>query len=1321
MTWFGDIRVNVAADGGGPVEDVTVKLSRMKYDGSGTNVIIDETYREFLEEETDAYGETVLKVRVQDSDWTDLTQHFRVEVTKTSQDANGKSIQHSFVPDVVGDNLPAFTDLKVQHLGETTFEFTDTTVNVISGTVSHAGFGAAYFAADCPHKKSEDTGECMCPVDGAKVFVIRDSGEHEEVTVNDGKFATAVRKNERVTLYLGRYYGVGVNSDCEKEGTSTHESGNTLRCIELPDKSLVDVLEVENGTPTCGHTDANSCPAGYDIWVPRSYEHAQAVYDLYKPGSSADSTLYPGLANKGNLPNLVGVYREQHGTYPETISYAMKSDDSDAVTAGWRSVAGSPWFLRSTAYTSGGTTEPDGGTSAGNYQAGSWITITGWDDTLGFQFDDAPILPNQNPEECFTNYLCSRAGLHEFSVIQESGTIVPPSDIQQGVLPSFTYTANADAEVHFLDITNQTLSARLVLGASATPASYVSGLPIVASVERCDWEMPAWTLQGVANFELGAAAFEVRTLGPDEVDEAKYYYPYGDLSNTDQEFAVLDCDDTTLSRAVMFSSTDDRMLRGCRAKIPEVRECDEDSGETPANEKCQNETLPCATMDHTYVDELPETRNFAVDLSYLGTSDVTAVTTATAAPTMTPMPTFSPAPTAVPTSSPTTMAGGTAAPVTTVDFEIISPLCLDSVTVSSSGNATDGETELIAQKLIDPGVGADGKPLLRESAYPIDAQQEGMLLLSELPEPEEDGLYGKACTENTGAIFREGDVVELEFKLVEREPLCLNPDVDLYPWDDCGKYKNVDSLLAHDSPPTDRQVKIRVADGVSGIDDSGEYAGTETFKHIMTAGKPNPFAPFSHELSVEFTRAFDGAKILFVRHVLVVGSIPEEVPQVWTAATNPTLIFSIIRDPPGGESTATLVEGSTISTSMAIDGAHAAQLADNWEFGFSIGGSVKLASTFGILKNIASVHGGAGVVYSETPTDVTVSRSTSRHFDIGISFSVGISTSDSPYIAGQPSDVIIGGGANLRFISAIEIYAKASGSELCLGGLTALEFLPEKISTWVMSVYEIEKTIERIGAALTDPNTKIEGEKDEHGNIVTDPRADLVKQIENWRTVLANYRAATMKDQAMSVANQLERELDSIHANFQSFLKEATTGGTGTIQFSDFLSHGLNKMEERKLHYLETGGRSHSNLDSVPGGTAAGKQAEGDVWVYEQSRLKRYENDVLDRVNSVYSDCVGSVEFVEPGGEARLCDVYHNISAKLELKSSLFGICDFKDGHASVKKLRTVLNSTAIFDRPRVTVCIRPNLDSAQVLRERPLSDGGNRRRKHDQRLRRAI
>ena len=114
--------------------------------------------------------------------------------------------------------------------------------------------------------------------------------------------------------------------------------------------------------------------------------------------------------------------------------------------------------------------------------------------------------------------------------------------------------------------------------------------------------------------------------------------------------------------------------------------------------------------------------------------------------------------------------------------------------------------------------------------------------------------------------------------------------------------------------------------------------------------EPNPFAPFSKKLNVEFTRAFDGAKISFERHVLILGSIPEEVPQVWTTAVD-GLIFSILRDPPGGASTATLVEGSTISTSMSIDGAHAATLEESRNDGSSGGvqGGIKLqAGAFGI-------------------------------------------------------------------------------------------------------------------------------------------------------------------------------------------------------------------------------------------------------------------------------------------------------------------------------------------------------------------------------------
>ena len=58
VTWFADVVRKVEAEGGGPVEKVTVKLSHMKLDDSD-NVIIDDQYMGIpSRKETDAYGES---------------------------------------------------------------------------------------------------------------------------------------------------------------------------------------------------------------------------------------------------------------------------------------------------------------------------------------------------------------------------------------------------------------------------------------------------------------------------------------------------------------------------------------------------------------------------------------------------------------------------------------------------------------------------------------------------------------------------------------------------------------------------------------------------------------------------------------------------------------------------------------------------------------------------------------------------------------------------------------------------------------------------------------------------------------------------------------------------------------------------------------------------------------------------------------------------------------------------------------------------------------------------------------------------------------
>ena len=71
---------------------------------------------------------------------------------------------------------------------------------------------------------------------------------------------------------------------------------------------------------------------------------------------------------------------------------------------------------------------------------------------------------------------------HTFSVTDDTDKVATTTG---GVSPTFTYTADNDAVVDFLDETTVALSAKLVHGANQVSAKYVNGLPVVARVERC--------------------------------------------------------------------------------------------------------------------------------------------------------------------------------------------------------------------------------------------------------------------------------------------------------------------------------------------------------------------------------------------------------------------------------------------------------------------------------------------------------------------------------------------------------------------------------------------------------------------------------------------------------------------------------------------------------------------------------------------------------------------------------------------------------------------------------------------------------------------
>ena len=233
-------------------------------------------------------------------------------------------------------------------------------------------------------------------------------------------------------------------TECTEPGTFTYE-GRTLHCIELPSGELVDALEVEGGAKTCKYTDANSCPAGFDIWVPRSYDHAKAVVD----------------AVDEKFLHTVGVYREVNGCGGCT-GVAMNSDAYDDWVAAdptrvpWTSVAGKPWFVRF-----GTWSNPNHYSTI----AGGWLSTWpsylgdngGWKDDIGFNFDDL-----KNNYYCFTDYLCSR-----------NGAEVPTTDGSATYAQVAKLTASDAAANDFFGFSVDIDGDTVVVGASGKNAVYV--------------------------------------------------------------------------------------------------------------------------------------------------------------------------------------------------------------------------------------------------------------------------------------------------------------------------------------------------------------------------------------------------------------------------------------------------------------------------------------------------------------------------------------------------------------------------------------------------------------------------------------------------------------------------------------------------------------------------------------------------------------------------------------------------------------------------------------------------------------------------------
>jgi hypothetical protein len=297
-----------------------------------------------------------------------------------------------------------------------------------------------------------------------------------------------------------------------------------------------------------------------------------------------------------------------------------------------------------------------------------------------------------------------------------------------------------------------------------------------------------------------------------------------------------------------------------------------------------------------------------------------------------------------------------------------------------------------------------------------------------------------SCFDSSGTFVAKGSNTTLNVSLFSRYP------VGTFWIEGYGTLVSSTDSVAFDYNISNSLVYVN--DQVSGAKKSTfEYNSTAGLSYTITAGFPRPSAPFSWPFSVIVgNNGLDGTSSVDANWYLVVlGVIPKEVPNFYPIATNPDMIFLVLRDPPGGASSVTiaagifllfvfiiflpsyndcLYPGSTLDFGMSLDGAHTYES----NIDFDIAGSVGLKTE----ENVIVAPMGVGATFKLSAFEiglkaqyghhftVSTSRASNSHYEYSFNFEYDFSTSSDPFIAGSASDVIIGGGVDLVVNEAIE-------------------------------------------------------------------------------------------------------------------------------------------------------------------------------------------------------------------------------------------------------------------------------------------------------------
>ena len=139
-------------------------------------------------------------------------------------------------------------------------------------------------------------------------------------------------------------------------------------------------------------------------------------------------------------------------------------------------------------------------------------------------------------------------------------------------------------------------------------------------------------------------------------------------------------------------------------------------------------------------------------------------------------------------------------------------------------------------------------------------------------------------------------------------------------------------------------------------------------------------------------------------YVVIVGAITKEVPNFYPVTSDPTLIFTVLRDPPGGNSFTTMDQGTSISFGLQIAGLHSYESDHSYKLLGELGVQIAMGKCMGFAAMMCDESFTTNTVattHQQWSHQVATQRSSAASYDYTFSFNTQLSTSADPNLAGH--------------------------------------------------------------------------------------------------------------------------------------------------------------------------------------------------------------------------------------------------------------------------------------------------------------------------------